>query len=335
MTPRILVLAALVLVPAMLDASPLVPVVGSAGGGWQPLGTAVNPAAVTPLDAPTEVRENGFWAGYSYDRVKDTPPSSGSTACGAGALVLGYPCLFALGETAGLRQPVGPATPGQDVQYWGHPVGANVDPNFNADTSFYFSGLLELDLQILSEMTSWKDQVEIGWYVKDDPNATTPLIGGPGGIPKDSEGNYILGGPTSLTLNGQYGFYYKNYLNGTAFYTQSELNHLFAATGLLAYFNNFPGADDELMDFFVFDPKRYQQWALFGQGNRFWLGLEDIFGPTAQCEPGIPCSDYDFNDFLIGGHIERQDVPEPTTLTMLALGLFGAALALRRRRSES
>lgn len=331
---RILIAAAVAFVPAALHAAPLIPVVGSAGAGWHALGTAVDPTTVDPATAPDGVRNDDFWAGYSYDRAD---AASGSTACGAGALVLGYPCDFRLGAGSGIREPIGSAAPGDEVFYWGQLPGTGTDPNFNADTSFYFSGQFELDLQVLSEMTAWKDGVEIGWYVKDDPNATTTLIGGPTGIPKDGDGNYILGGPTAALFDGDYGFYYKNYETGTAYYTQSELNHLFLPLGLTPYLGAFGLALDDEFPIATFDPTLYQQWALFGAGDRFWLGLEDIFGPTTPCAPGVPCSDYDYNDFLIGGTVlttPPPDVPEPTTLAMLAIGLFGSALALRRRRSE-
>lgn len=317
----------LLTLPATALAAPLVPIVGSAGAGWQVMGPAVHPHNVTPADAPNATRDEHYWAGYSYDR---SDPTSGSTACGAGALVLGYPCTWSLDGATGTLDPTSPAQPGEMTYYWGLPsVPGSAAPNFNADPSFYFDGLLNVDLQVLSEMTSWKEKVELGWYEQGNPHATHVLIGGPDGIPKDIHGKYDLGGVTSVHLTGQYGFYYKNYATGAAFYTQSELNHVFAVNGLTPYLAHFGLAMDDEFPVAMFDPRLYQQWALFGQGNRFWLGVEDIFGPTTPCAPGVPCSDYDYNDFLIGGQL--APVPEPTSLAMLAIGLFGAALALKRR----
>lgn len=317
----------LVTLPATALAAPIVPIVGSTGAGWQAIGPAVNPQGVTPADAPNATRQQHYWAGYSYDRSN---PASGSTACGAGALVLGYPCPWSLGGANGTLAPASPAQAGQITYYWGLPSEPGAPaPNFNADVSFYFDGLLDVDLRVLSEMTAWKEQVEIGWYEQGSPNATHVLIGGPGGIPKDVHGNYDLGGVTTVHLTGQYGFYYKNHATGAAFFTQSELNHIFAANGLTPYLAHFGLAVDDEFPIAMFDPRYYQQWALFGQGNQFWLGLEDILGPTTPCGPGVPCSDYDYNDFLIGGQV--NPVPEPTSLAMLAIGLFGAALAVKRR----
>lgn len=327
MKTSVAALILLVALPAAVPAAPIVPIVGSTGAGWQAIGPAVNPHDMTPGDAPNAARDQHYWAGYSYDR---SDPASGSTACGAGALVLGYPCTWALDGATGTSNPVSPAHPGDITYYWGHAAApGSSGPNFNADPSFYFDGLLDVDLRVLSEMTAWKDHVEIGWYEQGNPQATHVLIGGPGGIPKDVHGTYDLGGVTTVNLTGQYGFYYKNYATGTAFFTQSELNHIFSANGLTPYLAHFGQAIDDEFPIAMFDPRHYQQWALFGQGNRFWLGVEDIFGPTTPCAPGVPCSDYDYNDFLIGGQV--NPVPEPTSLAMLALGLFGAAIALKRR----
>ena len=89
----------------------------------------------------------------------------------------------------------------------------------------------------------------------------------------------------------------------------------------------------------------YQQFVVFRQGNRYWLGLEDQFGRVnpefCSTSQDQPCSDYDYNDFLIN-FTERASrclpefcdeitVPEPTMLTLLAGGMFAAAWIRRRR----
>src|SRR5690554_816443 len=113
---RLVIPAVFALVPALTYAAPVIPVVGSPGAGWHALGTAVDPATVDPATAPNGTRtDDGYWAGYSYDRAD---ASSGSTACSAGALVLGYPCDFKLNGGSGIRQPVNPAAPGDEVFYW-------------------------------------------------------------------------------------------------------------------------------------------------------------------------------------------------------------------------
>lgn len=67
-------------------------------------------------------------------------------------------------------------------------------------------------------------------------------------------------------------------------------------------------------------------------GGTYYVGMEDNACLQAGCMSvdgyAAPASDYDFNDVVL----QIRAVPEPTTVGLMAIGLFGLAAAARRRR---
>lgn len=318
--------AALVLslvLPATASASGII--YEGAAAEWKTFGTA------------TSTGGGGYWDRLSYDSLANTPIG----ACSGGTLVAGIACDWGGSPGTVLVNPRAANLP--TLQYYGlsSPAAGAEDIPLN----FYFSGPFDFDWAVLFQLSGWDDTVEFGWYEAGNPDARY-AIAGPGGPYTSNDGNVGVTGSTSVPT-GDFGFYYRNTRYGTTpdteiiFFTQSRFNRLgayFSYFSDLASGINFANlrTDDEALFRLAFDNARgFQQFAAFYDGHSYWLALEDQFGLTSPlfCSSALvqPCSDYDYNDFIINFTETPHDVPEPATLTLLA----GAAIAVLRRRARA
>ena len=316
---------------ALLVVSLLSPASAHAAGiVFEAFGTT-DVAGWKPVESATSTGTRGYWDHRSYDSATNANPA----ACAAGPLVAGITCDWnSPGGVANIDSP-SKVLPGAGFEYFG--LLDPLSPGVDAPLNFFFTGPFEFDWTVLFQLTAWDDHVEFGWYEAGNPDNRTPIFG-PGGPYTQNDGQPGAQGTASMPT-GNFGFYYRNsrFASGDViFFTESRFNR---TGGYFTYFAEWglelPQSffEDEVTFDWSRDAAAYQQFVIFRQGDLYWLGLEDQFGRVspAFCKDVNlqPCSDYDFNDFLIGW-TERRDVPEPGLLPLLGGAI--ATLAWRRRR---
>ncbi len=186
-----------------------------------------------------------------------------------------------------------PAIAVSDLNSWGEASGA-------ADTNLTFSATGAVKIDLLLTLAGDYGVNEFGWYKAGDPTSTVTLFkngyDAGDGVQSLSFGNNAGYGTTPLSAiinpGGAFGFYISNGL-GQTFYTESSLN----TAGSFQAFALFRSLADP-------------------SGRVVYVGGEDRLN-----------GDFDYNDITIR---MTSVVPEPASLTLMALGGLGL-LGLKRR----
>ena len=289
------------------------------------------------IGAATGLGNRGYWDRTSYDSAG----TLGAASCAAGTLVAGLPCDWVPRAATPIGNPRS-AAPGTPLEYFA--LGNGATPGVDSPLDFYFSGPFDFDWTVLFQLTEWDDTVEFGWYTAGDPTARTPILTA-GAAFTANDGLPGQTGTTSIP-DTDFGLYYRNTRFGddVMFFTQARFNRMGNYFGYFAepQFNGAQsGYEDEQAFERAVDISRFQQFVVFRQGNRYWVGLEDQIGqPSGTFCSDVrvqPCSDYDFNDLIIAFDLQippppPPPVPEPAVLALVATGLAAAVAARFSKR---
>lgn len=235
---------------------------------------------------------SAYWDGNSWDS-QSMRDGGVFNPCNAGSLAGGSAC--------GLNLPAHGAAVAAGVSSADFTMaGGNSNFQFwgngdgTADMNFVFGEATGAwyDFSMLGEFTDDWAINEIGWYDPNHPQTLNTIF----------QDRHTVGQTSLVYIPGDFGLYYKNTSgNGEMFFTQTMLN---------------PWGDK-------------QQFAAFQVGDLTVVGVEDIFSHRVTQAWTATSGDYDFNDVMIG--FKRVNVPEPSSLMLMGLGLAAVAAKVRRK----
>jgi hypothetical protein len=236
---------------------------------------------------------SAYWDGNSWDS-QSTRDGGSFNPCNAGSLVGGASCGLNL-PAQGAALAAGVVSSSFSMNGGSNEFQFWGNADGSADQNFVFGGANGswYDFSMLGEFTDDWAINEIGWY---DPNS-------PQGLHTIFQDRQTVGQSSLVYIPGDFGLYYRNTSgNGEMFFTQTSLNGLWG---------------------------NKQQFAAFQIGDMNVVGVEDIFSQRVTQGWASNSSDYDFNDVMVG--FKRVNVPEPSTLLLMGLGLAAGAAKARRR----